>query len=107
MWGHVAHPCMGAGTPLRPRGVWALPQCWAHLAYTWRLDSSLWVDTPQRTRGAWAVCLGDGHTPSPHVVLGHAKAQLFLDLVCCRTQDSLRSLIVHGPNRLGSCMWRT
>jgi len=25
------------GTSLRTRGTWAMPQCWAHPAHTWRL----------------------------------------------------------------------
>jgi len=56
---------LGAGTPLRPRGAWAVPQCWAHVAlglqplgghssaHTWSLGClpGSWPH-PQRACGA-------------------------------------------------------
>jgi hypothetical protein len=94
--------CLGVGhTPYTHMALGRfLPQCWAHLAHTWRLGFYLWVEHfPAHTEhlgcltGSWAH-------PSTHVVLGHAKNQLFLGLVCCKTQNNFGSLVLPGPKQI-------
>ena len=45
--------CVRARHTLRTRGAWAMPQCWAHPAHTWRLGCG--GRTLLGTSGGWVM----------------------------------------------------
>ena len=63
-------------------------------AHTWRFGHASVLGTPLCIY-IWCLdCLLESLAHPAHVVLGLIKTQLFLDLGCCNTQISLRSLIM-------------
>jgi len=78
-----------------------LPRCWQtkHTRDAWSPASVL--DTPLRTHGVWAACLGAGHaqrtrgtwavpTPNYPRILHAAEPKIALGHWLCRTQNTLQ-----------------